>query len=170
MRWPWPLTSGMEQGFGDAVDDEVGVAADGRGEVGVAGRGEGEVAFVLLAVAGLLERAQHEVGEDALFGLAGDFGGEVLVHARGDGDGFGDFVLARIRAAASAFAALIFAAVAFGLEFADGEVAEAEGVAEGRGGVFEFDDASGVGRFVDAVERGTPSVSIHGRRTRWRRA
>jgi hypothetical protein len=52
------------------MHDEVGIAADGRGEVGVAGAGEGEVAFVLLAVAGLLERAQHQVGEDAFFGGA----------------------------------------------------------------------------------------------------
>ena len=47
--------AGIEQGLGDAVDDEIGIAADGRGEVRVAGRGEGEVSLVFLAVAGLLE-------------------------------------------------------------------------------------------------------------------
>ena len=56
----------------DAVHDQVGIAADGRGEVGVARRGQREVALVLLAVSGLLERAQHQVAEDALFGLALD--------------------------------------------------------------------------------------------------
>jgi hypothetical protein len=62
-----------------------------------------EVAFVLFAVTRLFERAQHEVGEDAFFGCAGDFGGEPLVHLRGDGDLFGDFVdLRRFTAAAVA--------------------------------------------------------------------
>ena len=59
-----------EQGLDDAVNDEVGVAANGRGEGGIAGGSEGEMAFVLFAVAGLLERAEHEVGEDAFFGRA----------------------------------------------------------------------------------------------------
>ena len=98
--------AGAEQRFGDAVHDEVGIAADGRGEVRVGGRGQGEVALVDLGVARLAERAQHQVTEDALFGLALDARGELLIHARRDGDVFGHFVLARIAAAAARFAAL----------------------------------------------------------------
>ena len=98
--------AGAEKSFGDAVHDEVGIAADGRGEVGVSGRGEGEVAFVDLGVAGLRERAQHEVAEDAFFRLALDARGEFLIHARRDGDVFRHFVLAGIAALAMRFAAL----------------------------------------------------------------
>ena len=65
---PSGVGAGTQSGAQQAVDDEVGIAADGRGEVGVAGAGEGEVAFVLFAVAGLFERAQHEEAEDAFLG------------------------------------------------------------------------------------------------------
>ena len=44
--------TGVEQGLRDAVDDEVGIAADGRGEVGVVRGGEGEVALVFLLNSG----------------------------------------------------------------------------------------------------------------------
>src|SRR6185312_10368860 len=74
------------------MHDEIWVAADGRGEVRIAGSGEREVALVLLAVAGLAEGAQHEIGEDALLWLAGDLRRELLVHARRDGDVFRDLV------------------------------------------------------------------------------
>ncbi len=75
-----------EDALEDAMDEEVGKAADGRGEVGVAGGGEGKVAVVDLGVARLFERAQHEIAEDALLGLASDFGGELLIHGGSDGD------------------------------------------------------------------------------------
>ena len=85
----------FEQCLGDAVHNEVGVAADGRGEVGVVGSGEGEVAFVLLGVASLLERAQHEVGENSLLRLAGDLMCQPLIHFGCDRDVLRDFVRAR---------------------------------------------------------------------------
>src|SRR5271154_3597813 len=105
-----------QQRFNDAVNDEVGIAANGRGEVSVAGRGEGNVAFVLLAVAGRLKRAQHQVGEDALFGFTGNFGGKPLVHLRSDGDLLGDLMVARLvvmaaLVASATVATLLFAAV-----------------------------------------------------------
>ena len=63
------------------------------------------------------------------------------------------------------------AAVAFGLDALDGEAGEAERVAELGGGVFEVDDALGVGGFVDAVDAGDGvGLRSSGRRTRWRRA
>src|SRR2546422_7841338 len=71
----------FEHGVENAVDDQVRVAADGRGEVRVVRRGEGEVPEVFLRIARLLERAEHEVREDALLGLSGDALGEALVVA-----------------------------------------------------------------------------------------
>ena len=73
-----------ENTFEDAVDEQVRIAADGRGEVGIARSGEGEVAIVNFRIARLLERAQHEVADDALLGLAADFSGELLVHDGSD--------------------------------------------------------------------------------------
>ena len=135
------------------MHDQVRIAADGRGEVRVAGRGQSEVAFVLLRIAGLLERAQHQVGEDALLGCSADAADEALVHLRRDGDALGDLMLlrrARVAAARAALAAV--AAVGLHRELAHGQVAEAERVAEGGGGLFELDDALGVGHLVDAID------------------
>ena len=73
--------AGAQQRLRDAVHDEVGIAADGRGEVRVGGRGQREVAFVDLGVARLRERAQHQVAENALFRLAFDARGQLLIHA-----------------------------------------------------------------------------------------
>ena len=89
------VCAGVEQGLGDAVDDQVGIAADGRGEVRVVRGGEGEVAFVLLGVARLLERAQHEVARMRSSGLPSIFVCQALIHLRRDGDVFGNLVLAR---------------------------------------------------------------------------
>src|ERR1039458_9183481 len=87
------------------MDDEVGIAADGRGEVGVSWRGEGEVAFVDFGVARLRERAQHEVAEDAFFRLALHARGQLRVHAGRDRDVLRHFVLAWIAAEAVGFTA-----------------------------------------------------------------
>ena len=52
------------------MDDEVGIAADGRGEVGVAAEVEAEVPDVLRAVFGLRLGAQHDLVEQrAVLGL-----------------------------------------------------------------------------------------------------
>ena len=64
--------AGAKQALRNAVHDEVGIAPDGRSEMRVGGRGEGEVALIDLGVARLAERAQHEIAENALFGLALD--------------------------------------------------------------------------------------------------
>ena len=140
--------AGAEQRLGDAVHDEVGIAADGRSEVGVGGRGQCEVAFVDLGVARLRERAQHEITQDALFRLAFDARGELLIHARRDGDVFRHFVLARIAAAAMRIAAL-----AAGLYALHRQRSKAERIAEASGELFKLDDAARFGFLVDAVER-----------------
>ena len=88
----------------------------------VAGRGECEVALVDFGILGLLEGAEHEVAEDALFGFALYARGEFLVHLRGDDDFFSDFVGfgGDFFVVAVVVAAFDFAAVAFHLEFFDG--------------------------------------------------
>ncbi len=139
--------TGGEQSAQEAVDDEVREAADGRGEVGVAGACESEVADVLFAVARLLERPQHEVGEDALFGRADDPRGEALVHLRGNGD-----VLGHLVSLSLAVGSPDIAAVAAGLDAPYGQAGEAERVAELAGGFLEIEDAFGVGSLVDAID------------------
>ena len=83
------------------------------GEMRVGRSGQREVAFVDLGVARLRERAQHQVAQDALFRLALNARGELLIHARRNGDVFRDFVLARIAAAAVGVAALTASDYAF---------------------------------------------------------
>ena len=75
-----------QHGAQQPVNHQVGIAADGRGEVRVRLGRQREVAGVVRAVARLLERAQHQVTEDALLGLAFDLGHQPLVVARGDGN------------------------------------------------------------------------------------
>ena len=133
------------------MDQQVRKAADGRGEVGVAGGGEGKVAVVDLRVARLFERAQHEVAEDALLGLAGDFGGELLVHRGGDGDLLRDLDLAGLGAVRGG-ARVGGAVIRLDAEARDGQRSDAERIAEGGGEVFKIVDALGVGRLVDAVD------------------
>ena len=48
------------------------------------GRRQREVAFVDLRVARLLQRAQHQVRQDALLRLARDLLRQLLIHARRD--------------------------------------------------------------------------------------
>src|SRR5690242_7935885 len=70
--------------FQDAVYDQVRISPDGRSEVGIGACGQGKVAEVFLRIAGLFERAQHEVGKNALLGLAFDAPGQTLVMPRRD--------------------------------------------------------------------------------------
>ena len=140
------------------MNDQVGVAADGRGEVGVRGRGQRKVAFVDLGIAGLLERAQHQVAQNPLLRLAFDFGGQFLIHARRDGNIFGHLVLARAAAAAVGVAPL-----SAGLDALDRQSAQAERVAEGGGQLLELDYAARFGLLMNSVERGHAQILKPGR-------
>src|SRR5213594_2283545 len=137
----------FEHAVENAVDDQVRVAADGRGEVRVVRRGEGEVPEVFLRIARLLERAKHEVREDALLGLSGDALGEALVVAGSDLE-------------LDAVEGLVEARVALALVAGEdaepraGRERDAERIAEGRGDLFELEDFLRIGLLVDAVERG----------------
>src|SRR5579883_2212162 len=69
-----------QQHFSNAMHNEIGVTAYGRGEMRVAGCCQSEMPLVLLAVSRLPERAQHQVRQDALFGFARDFRSQLLIH------------------------------------------------------------------------------------------
>ena len=145
--------AGLEQGFHDAVDDQIRVAADRRGKVRVAGRGQGKMAFVRLGVAGLTQRAKHEIAQNSLLGLALDARGQLLIHARSDGDIFGDLM-----GASGSSGAMRVAAVSPGLDAPDRQRAEAQRVTEAGGQFLELDDAAGLGLLVNSVERGHAEI------------
>ena len=79
----WPSSAGRSS-FQNAMHNQVRIAPDGRGEMCVGARRQREVAQVLFRVARLLQRAQHEVGKDALLRLALQALGQPLVMPRRD--------------------------------------------------------------------------------------
>ena len=139
--------------FQDAMHDEVGIAPDGRSEVRVNRCGQREVAFVDLGVARLLQRAQHQVRQDALFRFARNLLRQLLVHARRNVHFLGDLDDVRIASAAMAIAPL-----GPHLHALHRQRANAERIAEGRGDGLEIEDALGIGLFVDAIERANSLV------------
>src|SRR5690349_7567619 len=70
----------------------------------VGGRGEGEVTLIYFRIACLLERPQHQIGNNAFFRFPGDFLRQLLIHARSDVDVLGNLVQPRIASTAVAFA------------------------------------------------------------------
>src|SRR4029077_3917628 len=73
----------MRQGpLEDAMDDQVRIAANGRGEMGVLIKGQREMPQWFVSVARLLERTQHQVRQDSLFRLARDLLSKPLVVLR----------------------------------------------------------------------------------------
>src|SRR6266436_10422886 len=74
----------VERPFQDSVDDEVGIASDGRSEMRVFVKAQREMAERFGGIASLLERTEHQVGDDALFGFAYDLSNEPLVMLRRD--------------------------------------------------------------------------------------
>ena len=132
----------------DSVHDQIRIAANRRCEVRVRWRGQREVAFVLLRVARLLQRAQHQVRQDALLRLARDLLRQLLIHARRDVDVFRDLQRLGALSGAGAFAPL-------GLELhpLDRQRADAQRIAETRGDGLEVHHALGIGLLVDAIQR-----------------
>src|SRR5579859_1496969 len=142
-----------QQRLGDAMNDEIGVAADGRGEMRIGGCGEREVALINLGVARLAKRAKHEVAENPFLWLAFNACGKPLIHLRRNGDIFGHFVSADLAATA-----LRIASIAAGLDALDGECAETKRVAEAGGEFLELHDAARLRLLVDAIERWNTEV------------
>src|SRR5712664_2287322 len=74
----------IESPFQNAMNDEVGISPNGRSEMRVVVEAEGEMPEGLGGVAGLLQGTQHEVGDDAFFGLADNFSNQALIVLRRD--------------------------------------------------------------------------------------
>src|SRR5712692_3040241 len=74
----------LERPFQNVMHDEVGISPDGRSEMRVLVEAECEMAERLGSVAGLLQGTQHEVGDDAFFGLADDLLNQALIVLRCD--------------------------------------------------------------------------------------
>ncbi len=97
------------------------------------------------------------MGEDALLRLAGDLLCQSLIHFWRDRNVLRDLVLARGVPLAVAVARIVgteFAPLALELHPLDRQRAEAERVAEVRGGLFEVDDALCIRLLVDAIDGG----------------
>jgi hypothetical protein len=111
------------------------------------------VALVLLRIARLLERAQHQVGEDALLGCSGDAAHQALVHLRRDG------MLSGISCCCGARESRPRATFwresrrsAFIVNLRTGRLPSPSEWPKLRGRLLELDDALGVGHLVDAVD------------------
>src|SRR6266700_3357320 len=66
------------------MNDEVGIAPDGRSEMRVLIEAEGKMAERLGGVAGLLQRTQHQVRHDAFLRFADHFANQPLIMLRRD--------------------------------------------------------------------------------------
>src|SRR5437660_11946446 len=81
----WRSTVGMlERPCQNAMNDEVRITTNRRSEVGVLVEAESKMAERLGGVTSLLEGTQHEVGDDAFFGLADYLLNEALIVLRSD--------------------------------------------------------------------------------------
>ena len=71
------------------MDDEVGVAADGRGEVGVAAQVQAEMAQILCSVDRLCLRTQHDLVDEGGVLALGHLGEDAVEHVRPERPGLG---------------------------------------------------------------------------------
>src|SRR4051794_14353748 len=103
------------------------------------------MAFVALTVAGLFERPEHEIAENPLFRLAGNFSNETLVMARGNAEIFArqDYVFPRFTSVPPLLG---------NRKTLDGNRADTERIAEVSSDLLEIHDAFGFGHFVDAIQ------------------
>src|SRR5258708_20740367 len=149
----------LERPFQNAMNDEVGIAPNGRSEMGVLVEAEGEMSERLRGVAGLVERTEHEVGGDAFFRFADDLSNEALIVLRNAPE-----VATRERHLHAALAAVAIGVRAAGFggrwntamangDFGLVQVFDDERVTESAGQLFELEDFARVGYFVNAMER-----------------
>src|SRR5690349_12941096 len=82
------------------MHDQIRIPSNRGSEVRVRRSGQRKVSFILLRVARLLQRAQHQVRQNALLRLPRDLLRQLLVHARGDVDVLRNLVLPWIASAA----------------------------------------------------------------------
>ena len=139
--------------------DQIRITANRRCEVGVAGGRQCEVSLVPIAVAGLLQGPQHQVGENALLRLAFNPGNQLLIITRRDDHAFlgHNDVLANGASVASAFFDLT------GRPLPDGRgsdlmCADAERVAEAGGDLLEIHHTLSLGLLVNSEQRGNAGL------------
>lgn len=133
------------------MHDQVGITADGRSKMRVAGGCQSEVAAVIGAVPGLLQRAQHEIAQNALLRLALDLRDQLLIIPRRDGN----TVARKDNIAVHHFAVTPAHGRTKSLH---GNRADAQRIAEVRGDLFELLHAFGIRFFMDAEDRCDPSL------------
>src|SRR5258708_26270928 len=146
----------FERPLQNAMNDEVGIPANGRGEMRVLVEAEGEMSERLGGVASLFEGTQHEVGDDALFRFADDLFNQALIVLRRDAQ-----FAARERHLHTALAAVAERVRAGGLrgsgnasmangDFALVQIFDPERITEGASQLFELKDFASVGVSVKA--------------------
>src|SRR3569833_766751 len=128
------------------MHDQVGIATDRRCEVSIGGSRKCEVPLVGLGVTSLAARPQHEVAENALFGLAFNAGSELLIHLRRHCDIFGNLVGACLSAAA-----LCIAAISTRLNTFDRQRTESKRVTKAGSQFFKLNNAARIRLLMDAV-------------------
>src|SRR6266705_7022118 len=141
------------------MNDEVGISPYGRSEMGVFVEAKSEMAERFGDVAGLLERTEHEVGDDAFLRFADNFANQPLIMLRryaqlaaGERHLHAALAAEPVGIRASGFRGRRDAAMANG-DFALVQVRDTQGVTEGAGQLFELENFAGVGLFVNAMER-----------------
>src|SRR6202050_2881616 len=144
------------------MNDEVGITANRRSEMSVLVRREREVAQDVGGVAGLLERAQHQIGENAFFLFSGYFLREALIVLRTNIHFIGGGQCDRHRAHAAALSTA-GSRLPADRAVADGyaalrEIFDSQGIAESLGEFLEFENFFWVGFFVNAMERSDSSL------------
>src|SRR5580692_10478332 len=148
-----------ERPFQNAMDDEVGIASDGRSEMRIFIEAQSEMAERLRRVAGLLERAKHQVGDDAFLRLAGKLRQQALVMLRGDlqvGAGKRNALLAFASmtegTGAACFCRSGHAAVTNG-DFLLMQVFDTQGVAESTSELLKLENLARIGLFMNAMRK-----------------
>ncbi len=166
----------------DAMHDQIRIAPDGRCEMGVLVKRQREVPQRLNGVARLLERAQHQVGQDALLGFAGDFFREALVMLRPNGERLGPgqgTAMGRWRAASRPRPrpAVLRRGVTRRIWRYRHRVVTrkdsgyAERITEGMRQFFKFENLFRIGPFVNAVQRSQAApFKVLSAQPDWRRA
>src|SRR6266567_5839041 len=141
------------------MNDEVGISPYGRSEMGVFVEAKSEMAERFGGVAGLLERTEHEVGDDAFLRFADNFANQPLIMLRRDAQ-----LAAGKRHLHAALPAVPVGVGAAGFcgrgdatmanrDFALVQVRDTQGVTEGAGQLFELENFARVGLLMNAMER-----------------
>ena len=148
-----------QQRLDDPVNDQIRIAPDRRSEMRIARRGQSEMALVLLAVFRLLQRTQHEIGQDSLLRLSRDFRREPLVHLRRHRYLLRNLVVLRlVSPLVPCSSPLLLAPVGLHLHPLHRQRPNSKRVAERGRGVFEFDHPLRLRHLVDPIDRGRPQL------------